>query len=320
MGIRLRSKHLIKAGLVGAGITLVLSASGGYIAYNKVQENEIALKEKYLAEVEELSLVAEQSNIQYSLKANVKRGDPITKDMLTEVYLPDAATAINALQDFQFDTSKYFARTDMPANTVMTESLLYMEEHLEDDVRATEYATIELPSKLKVNDYVDVRIQFPNGEDYIVFSKKKVVDVQGVTLWLENDEAEILSMSSALVDAFLQEGKLYAITYVDGEMQEKSEITYPVNAAVRDLISRDPNIVNIAKLNLETQNRASLENNLRALDQSVAEKVRQKENEFDTVKKQEDKERQLIEMNQSPNYENTEIVNDSIEEDIVGGE
>lgn len=319
MGIRLRTKNLIKAGLVGAGATLLVSASGGYIAYNKVQENEIALKEKYQAQVHELELIAEQSNIQYSLKENVKRGDPITKDMLTAVYLPDAATAINALQDFQFETTKYFARTDMTANTVMIESLVYQEEHLENDVRETEFATIQLPSKLKINDFIDVRIQFPNGEDYIIFAKKKVVDVQGVTVWLENDEAEILSMSSALVDAFLQEGKLYAVTYVDGEMQQKSEITYPVNAAVRDLITRNPNIVNIAKLNLETQNRASLENNLRALDQSVAEKVRQKESEYENVKKQEDKERDLIEVNKSVNYD-TEIVNDSINNNIVGGE
>ena len=309
----------MQAGLIGAGSMLVISGVGGYFAYNKVQENELALKQSYQERVQELEAIADQSNMAYSLNVNVKRGDKITSDMLSLVYLPDSATAINTLQNFQFDTTDYYARTDMSANTVMVDSLVYVDEDLKDDVREVEYAAIELPSRLGKDDFVDVRIQFPNGEDYIVFAKKRVKDVQGVTLWLENDEAEILSMGSAMVDAFLQEGKLYAIRYVDGEMQEKSEITYPVNAHVLDLIRSSPNIVNIAKLNLEKQNRAALENNLRELDQEQAKRVREKENEYDTIKAQEDKERKLIEMNQSTVYD-AEVVNDNIGEDIVGGE
>lgn len=315
MQIRPRTKKFIYAGLIGAAIMLLIAGVAGYFWYTHTQEKQLAQKKQYQERMEELSRIAEEKNMGYSLNTNVKRGERITEDMLEPVYLADAASPINMLEDFQFEVNRYYARADLSENTVIIDSLVYINDNVQDDIRSTEYAVVELPTKLKKDDYVDVRIQFPNGEDYIVFSKKKVMDVSGVTLWLENDEGEILSMSSAMVDAFLNEGKLYALPYVDGEMQHASEITYPVNKAVLDLINRSPNIVNTAKLNLEKQNRASLENNLRELDAQQAEKVRQKESEYDAVKKQEDQERALIEANESTIYD-SEIVND----DIGGGE
>lgn len=315
MQIRPRTKKFIYAGLIGAAIMLLIAGVAGYFWYTHTQEKQLAQKKQYQERMEELSRIAEEKNMGYSLNTNVKRGERITEDMLEPVYLADAASPINMLEDFQFEVNRYYARADLSENTVIIDSLVYINDNVQDDIRSTEYAVVELPTKLKKDDYVDVRIQFPNGEDYIIFSKKKVMDVSGVTLWLENDEGEILSMSSAMVDAFLNEGKLYALPYVDGEMQQASEITYPVNKAVLDLINRSPNIVNTAKLNLEKQNRASLENNLRELDAQQAEKVRQKESEYDAVKKQEDQERALIEANESTIYD-SEIVND----DIGGGE
>ena len=91
---------------------------------------------------------------------------------------------------------------------------------------------------------------------------------------MDNDEAEILSMSSATVDAYIEGAKIYALPYVDGEMQIGSQITYPVKQNVLSLIQSSPNIVNIAKLNLEKQNRANLEMGLEAMEEEERQKLR----------------------------------------------
>lgn len=274
MSIRLRTKKLIWSGLIGAGIMLIIATVGGYFYYDHVQERELALKKEYKKKMELLQKTAEQNEQGYALTADVERGEVITKEMLVEVSLPELAKAENTMSLPQFDATNYYARTDLKANTVIIDSLVYMDENIENDIREAEYSLIELPSKLKAADYVDIRIQFPNGDDYILFAKKKVKEVAGLTVWMDNDEAEILSMSSAIVDAYIEGAKIYALPYVDGEMQIGSQITYPVKQNVLSLIQSSPNIVNIAKLNLEKQNRANLEMGLEAMEEEERQKLR----------------------------------------------
>ncbi|MDD1505220.1 hypothetical protein PVA17_21090 [Lysinibacillus sp. CNPSo 3705] len=276
MGIRLRTKKLIYSGLAGAGITLILTSAGGYVAYNKVQEHEIALKQEYKGKMEALQSVADQSENALALNRKVEKGEQITEAMLEPVYVPKGAAAGDRILNNTFEAgdTPYFAKTDLTANTILTESIVYAEEMITNDIREGEYSFIELPSKLQVDKYVDIRIQFPSGDDFVLFAKKKVKDVQGVTMWVDVDEGEIMTMSSAIVDAYVSGAKIYAMPYVDEHMQQNSEMTYPVKLNVKELIQKDPNIVNIAKLNLEQQNRARVEENLKVMDEMTRDKVK----------------------------------------------
>lgn len=276
MGIRLRTKKLIYSGLAGAGITLLLTSAGGYLAYNKVQEREIALKQEYKGKMEALQVVADQSENALALNRDVAKGEQITESMLTEVYVPTGAAAGDRFltNTMEAGDTPYFAKTDLTANTILTDSIVYAEEMITNDIREGEYSFIELPSKIEVGDYVDIRIQFPTGDDFVLFSKKEVKDVAGVTMWVDVDEGEIMTMSSAIVDAYVEKAKIYAMPYVDEHMQEDAQMTYPVKLNVKELIQKDPNIVNIAKLNLEQQNRARVEENLKVMDEITREKMK----------------------------------------------
>lgn len=110
---------------------------------------------------------------------------------------------------------------------------------------------IALPVDLMTDDYIDIRLMTPGGQDFIVVSKARV-DVPmnsdntyvADTIRVNLTEDEILSMSSAIVEAYGLEGaKLYANRYVEAGMQEASTPTYIPNAAVTAQISSDPNIV-----------------------------------------------------------------------------
>lgn len=295
------------AGIIGASVMLVLSTIGGYIFYNKTKERELALSEKYRAELSVLKETVAQNEEGWALKENVERGTLISKDMLEKVTLPSAATSEDIITSIGADTLNYFAKTDLLANTVLVESMVYENEPLANDVREGEYSFIQLPTNLEVDDYVDVRIQFPNGDDYIFLSKKKVKATEGLTVWIDVDEGDQLTMSSAIVDAFVEEGKIYAMPYIDGPMQADAQLTYPVKKNVLALIEESPNIINRAKLNLEAQNRERLDNGLKEMTDEMRQKLRQGESSTDQKRKQDDQERELNAMNQ---FDQEDAVND----------
>jgi hypothetical protein len=160
----------------------------------------------------------------------------------------------------QLNGSALIAKLDMKQNTVITlEMIAKSDEALTDDIRRQEYNCVVLPLDLETGDYVDLRLLLPNGQDYIVVSKKQVTiaaaeDSAAGTLWKSPDtiwvnlgEDEILSMSCAIVDAYKIAGaKLYATVYTDPGMQKAAIPTYLINAETAALIQKDPNVLSEA--------------------------------------------------------------------------
>ena len=75
------------------------------------------------------------------------------------------------------------AKVNMKANTVITRELVAQSDEVNtDDVRTQEFNMVTLPTTLETGDFVDIRLRFPNGVDYIVVSKKEVniPDIAGV--------------------------------------------------------------------------------------------------------------------------------------------
>ena len=109
----------------------------------------------------------------------------------------------------------------MKANTVITKDLISKSDNtVADDVRREEYNVFVLPMDLATGDYIDVRLMLPSGQNYIVVAKKEVTipNIAGAdsedTVWLNLREDEILSISSAIVDAARINGaKLYVTKY-----------------------------------------------------------------------------------------------------------
>lgn len=151
------------------------------------------------------------------------------------------------------------AKVDMKANTVITPNLVEKSDAITtDDVRTEEYNMVVLPMDLLTDDYVDIRLMLPSGQNFIVLSKKQVTVPQlddgtivADTIIMNLREDEILTMSSAIVDAYKVKGaKLYANKYSEPGMQNAAEITYIPNEETTALISRDPNIIEQAKQEL----------------------------------------------------------------------
>ncbi len=143
------------------------------------------------------------------------------------------------------------AKVDMSAKTIITGSLISRSEEITtNDLRKEEYNVIALPVDLAPGEYVDIRLRMPDGQDYIVVSKKRVsipvVNGQYLadTIQMNLTEEEIVILSSAIVENFKVAGsQLRATRYAEAGMQSAATMTYYPSNEVQALISSDPNIV-----------------------------------------------------------------------------
>lgn len=146
-------------------------------------------------------------------------------------------------------------------NTMLTDN------SVASNLREMEYNVIHISSNIVLNDTVDIRIFFPNGENYVVLAKKEIkgllMDTAGVFLWLE--EEELLRMSAAIVDAALYQGaKLYVTKYIEPKLQDASIVTYVPSLSILSLLENNPNIVEQCSQKLNMELRKAMENRLAA--------------------------------------------------------
>ena len=179
----------------------------------------------------------------------------------------------NQKQYLELNSVPLIAKVDMKKNTLITTDLLSKSDNMvQDDVRKQEYNMIVLPMDLSTGDYIDVRVMFPNGQDFIVVSKKEVEipNIAGVdsedTIWINLSEDEILHMSCAIIDAAQVKGaKIYATRYTEAGMQAAATPTFPVNSATSALLQSDPNVLEKAMTEIRNRynngNSAELRNN-----------------------------------------------------------
>ena len=196
----------------------------------------------------------------YVLNKDLDSGEEFTQSDLqtTQVTKTNAPTDYLTPSDLG---NKNMAKIKLTSGTVLSKEMVYTEnEDVGNDVRKQEYNMIILPADLETGDFVDVRITFPSGIDYIVVSKKQVEipNIGGVdstdTVWMNLTEDEILAMSNAIYEAYQLIGsKLYINKYSEPGMQEAAIPTYPIKREVLQLVQGNPNIVEEAKNALYTR-------------------------------------------------------------------
>lgn len=263
-----RSKKMWMAAGVGALAMGVLSTGLFVWSYSSMKDTQEERDAQYQQTIQEAKqqLEAEQQSKEkvYVINRDISAGSAIGEADLQEVEVSKEAVPQNIIRDRNFPIGK-FAKIDIKSNTPLTLGMLYDEGITPDDLRYQEFKVVNLPSDLRVDNFVDVRIKFPTGHDYIVLAKKKVRKLDNFTVWFEMSEKEILMMSSAIVDAYLENATLYSLTYVDPGVQGASVVNYPVNTRVKNLIVSNPNILSEAKRGLEERVRKSLEDSLAAM-------------------------------------------------------
>ena len=251
--IRQKKKNLILAMVLGIVITAIPLGIYGGIVTNKavhVRKEVDTLKNQ---------MQQEKAYTAYCFKETQSKGERIAAEDLVEISIKTKdAFEVPDVSDLE---GKYVA-VETKAGVIITDSVVYENQGLEDDVRTYLYDYIVLPQGIDTEDMFDIRIRFPNGEDYVVAVGKKVQSVVESGAFIDASEKENLLLSSAYVDTTVYEGaKISAALYV-ADYQEASVPNYPFNLYTTELASWDPNLIEELETETNRQNRQILETNL----------------------------------------------------------
>lgn len=200
-------------------------------------------------------------------------------------------------------------------------SNMVSDQQMDDTLRECELECIKLSSRLDINDTIDLRICYPNGENYIVLSKvliQNYIKEQNICyFWLR--EEETIRVSSAIVDAYLYPGAyLYATKYIQPELQTASIVTYQASLSIQELIRNNPNIIEVAQTNLSQTLRKALENRLSASLNMDVTNIEWRINYNNKNTKQEDASSIVKQQEETHFYYSNEM--DAKEKDIEYGE
>lgn len=219
------------------GFIAALIVGGAVIAFLIMQirnkNNQLSNKDSELQEAQKtVEVCVVDGKVSAGQGINVKTKKIHPKDM------PTGAMSLGDLDKYQNDDGEYemTATINLTDGTVLTDSMIEKSTSTVS-YRLVEYSMISLPSKLSDGDFIDIRLAFPDGGNYIVLSKVEVVECNTTTVWLELNESQMLTLDEAAIESYIIDGtRLYATQYLDSEQTELN-VTYVPNDLVKSLIS-----------------------------------------------------------------------------------
>lgn len=219
------------------------------------------------------AVIEENQQVVYVASRDIKHNEAIQEGV--NVMKQQIFTGLEASNYLNAQQLGSIALVDIPVQQPIMTSMVTANK-ISTDERQYEVSVCNLMVNQADYDVVDIRIMFPNGEDYLVIPKKTItgLNLESSIFDIQMTEDEIDRMSSAIVDAFTTTGaKLYVTKYVESSIQDAATPNYLVKPSVIDLINSDPNIISKAESTLNLAARESLDSRLGTLTKEQLEAV-----------------------------------------------
>ncbi len=211
--------------------------------------------------IDDIIAEAKNSNDPSEARDEETAGAIITSTAVANVYQGDIYTSLGRNSYISSEQLGAVAIVDIPEGTPIMANMVEAVT-ITQDTREYEIMAVNLMVDQQDNDIIDVRIAYPNGEEFTVLSKKKIENLSLAhadfrTYMTEN---EMLTYRSAVCDAYQTTGAyLYAVRYVESNLQEGATVNYLVRSETIDLIRSDPNIYETAEQTMNASARMALE-------------------------------------------------------------
>lgn len=190
---------------------------------------------------DEIAMLQSDQTTVYVTAAAVKANNSIVSTDVTTVDLPSESVPENAVTDWEQISGKIY-KIGLASGAVLTTDMV-QEELLTDDMRELDVVVGEIPIGLEAGDYVDIRISFPLGQDYIAMSHKRVLAINQQTVKLVVNEQDFYTYESLKTDLSLYEStKTYAVKYLEAGIQASATDYYPMNLEGLETMILDPNM------------------------------------------------------------------------------
>ncbi len=253
-------RNLIYAGV---GIVLFLAIIGVALMIRNYQ-TQIKKGEEVITSLQgELDRIGEMGYV-YQLNTDVKSKNIIQGYEMELVEMPMSVIPPNAVTDEAEVAGKYY-KIGLGKQTTLTLDMV-MDFAISDDMREMDVVFDEIPIGLMPGDYIDVRISFPLGQDYIAMSHKRVVAINDSTAKLIVSQEDFYTYEAMKTDlAIYASTKIYGAKYVEAGVQKEATVYYPVSLEVLHTKLLDPNI-DTSDYSMILERRQQLEEQLLASD------------------------------------------------------
>lgn len=180
----------------------------------------------------------------YTVSSAVKAGDEILEENIEPMKMYSSLLTEQYVTDISDIIGRYFKIAVNPGTPIMFN--MAMDEELDDTVRDHDILLDSIPVGTEVGDYIDIRITFPYGDDYIVLSHKRIYGISENTIKLYMTEYEWNVYLGALVDYYINESlgtTIYGVKYVEPGIQQDAIAYYSVPTNIQTLLQKNPNII-----------------------------------------------------------------------------
>lgn len=236
--------HKINIGVIALTILLLIANVTQAIVWRGINKNNAEMYTKQVVELEQSLAAYGTPTTCYTVVNSVKAGDMVTEDVLETVTIPSASVTDQHVTESSSIVGRVFKIAVNPG-TPLTKNMT-MEEVIEDDVRDRDIVLDRVTVGVTVGDYIDIRITFPYGDDYVVIPHKRVYGVNDNTLKLYMSEFDWMQYQGAMVDYYLNQpygATIYADKYVEPGIQQAAVKYYAVPTNIAALIQKDPNVL-----------------------------------------------------------------------------
>lgn len=191
----------------------------------------------------------------YVVVSDVVSGKPIEESDLELIEVP-LSMSTNLANDIEELVGKHF-KIALTGGTVITTDCVY-EEIITSDMRYYDMMVDVVPIGLKSGAFVDIRIKYGTGADFIGVAHRQVAKVNGNAIKLIVTEQDIHMFSTMLIENIIfnerfKDGNgtmvdpvgayIYAIEYVDGGVQDKAGEYFAPSMLVQAIMQGDPNML-----------------------------------------------------------------------------
>lgn len=232
---------------IGAGIggtTYFYIQNKNNIAQNLSLNQNLASVQASLNEIGPMVTV-------YEINTPVFSGEAIKETDLKSVSIPQSALGETSITDITQVLGKHYKIGYKPG-TILTTDLL-MDEGVTNEPEYNRVLQFEsLPLDLAKGDFVDVRIMIPNGEEYIVFSHKEIMEmypsVNSIVLGFTEDDEQIWNSVLAELGVYGNLLTVRVTKYLNPGLHTDKIAYWPVSSATVDALQHNPNIYDITRL------------------------------------------------------------------------
>lgn len=229
-------------------LILTIAGVGGFYVFNLYNSTVKDLHEKAIEQEEEIILLDEDIAYYESLMTDtfcfnkeMQAGSVITGDDIETRQSTVDTTPLDIFTNID-DIIGKTVKVSCTEGTIISQSIV-LDIPLKANERELDIVLDEVPIALEEGDFVDIRISFPLGQDYIALSHKKVIGVYDNVLKIIIDQKDIYTYEAMKTDASIYIAtKLYAIKYIEPGVQTAAITYYPVSREIMKTMLLDENI------------------------------------------------------------------------------